>query len=120
MIEFLFCKVSKIYNIRSRSDSGGLATRPTTGIKQQSKKRPPVHQQLQPKSGHPSTTLLQSDICNEILRTQTPRVDVAAAAAVSGVVTSELFESVINNPEEDYSEDLLPETAAEMGQGTLY
>jgi len=37
-------------------------------------------------------------------------------AAVSGVVTTELLENVINT-EEDYSEDLLPEAAAEMGQG---
>lgn len=34
----------------------------------------------------------------------------------SSIVTTELFENVINT-EEDYSEDILPETAAEMGQG---
>ena len=34
----------------------------------------------------------------------------------SSIVTTELFENVINT-EEDYSEDILPEAAAEMGQG---
>ena len=38
-------------------------------------------------------------------------------SAVSGVVSSELLE---NYTEEDYSEDLLPEAVAEMGQGTNF
>ena len=61
---------------------------------------------------------LQSDINSDNLtRTKSPGVgQLDTAAAVSNVVTTELFENV-NYPEEDYSEDVLPETAAEMGQG---
>lgn len=91
-------------------------------MKQQSKKRPPVHQQPQSKIGYTSNTrTLQSTTNNDtVRRTQSPGVGQSdIATAVSGAVTTELFENVINT-EEDYSEDLLPEAAAEMGQGTLY
>lgn len=61
----------------------------------------------------------QSDTSSDVVRRmKSPVVGQAdIAAAVSGVVTTELFESVLNT-EEDYSEDVLPEAAAEMGQGT--
>ena len=60
---------------------------------------------------------LQSDVSSDSLRTKGPGVgQLDTAAAVSSVVTTELFENV-NYTEEDYSEDVLPETAAEMGQG---
>lgn len=61
---------------------------------------------------------LQSDINSDSLRrTKSPGVgQLDTAAAVSSGVTTELFENV-NYTEEDYSEDVLPETAAEMGQG---
>ena len=60
---------------------------------------------------------LQSDVSSGSLRTKSPGVgQLDTAAAVSSVVTTELFENV-NYTEEDYSEDVLPETAAEMGQG---
>ena len=60
---------------------------------------------------------LESDINSNILRTKSPGVgQLDTAAAVSSVVTTELFENV-HYTEEDYSEDILPETAAEMGQG---
>ena len=62
---------------------------------------------------------LQSDINSDVVRrTKSPGMgqsDITIAA--SSCVTTELFENVINT-EEDYSEDILPEAAAEMGQGT--
>lgn len=63
---------------------------------------------------------LQGGVGSDILRrTKSPGVAQSdITAAVSGIVTTELLENVINT-EEDYSEDLLPEAAAEMGQGTL-
>ena len=85
-------------------------------MKQQSKKRPPIHQQPQSKIGHSSNTVsLQSD--DILRRAKSPGVGQSdTATAISNVVTTELFENV-NYTEEDYSEDILPETAAEMGQG---
>ena len=64
---------------------------------------------------------LQSDIDSDILRrSKSPGLHQSdITATVSDVVTTELVENVINT-EGDYSEDLLPEAAAEMGQGTLY
>jgi len=62
---------------------------------------------------------VQTDIDSDIMgRTRTPGVgqsDIAGAAATS-IVTSGLLESVASI-EEDYSEDIIPEAAAEMGQG---
>ena len=107
------------HTFRPQSDGGRLATRPATGIKQQSKKRPPVHQQSQSRTGHSSNTVsLQSDINSR--GTKSPgmgQLDNITTGARS-IVTTELFESAINT-EEDYSEDILPEAAAEMGQGTI-
>ena len=65
---------------------------------------------------------MQSGIDTDILRrSKSPGMGGQSdtASAVSGVVSSELFENV-NYTEEDYSEDLLPEAAAEMGQGTYF
>lgn len=61
---------------------------------------------------------LQSSMNSDILsRTKSPGFGQAdVAETVSHVVTTELFENV-TNIEEDYSEDVLPEAAAEMGQG---
>ena len=89
-------------------------------MKQQSKKRPPVHQQSQSRTGYSSNTVsLQSDINSDVVRrTKSPGMgqsDITTTA--SSGVTTELFENIINT-EEDYSEDILPEAAAEMGQGT--
>ena len=61
---------------------------------------------------------MQSDIDSDILRrSKSPGMGGQSdiVSAVSGAVSSELLE---NYTEEDYSEDLLPEAAAEMGQGT--
>ena len=62
---------------------------------------------------------LQSDINSDVVRrTKSPGMDQSdIAIAASSGMTTELFENVINT-EEDYSEDILPEAAAEMGQGT--
>lgn len=106
--------------VRSRSDGSGLVTRPATGVKQKSRKQPSVHQQLQSKLGYDGNSVsLQSDINNDVVRrTKSPGLGHSdITATVSGVVTSELVENVINT-EENYSEDLLPEAATEMGQGT--
>lgn len=104
---------------RSLSDGSRLtATRPATGMKQQSKKRPPVHRQSQSRTGYSSNTVsLQSDINSDVVRrTKSPGMDQSdIAIAASSGMTTELFENVINT-EEDYSEDILPEAAAEMGQ----
>ena len=89
-------------------------------MKQQSKKRPPVHQQSQSRTGYSRNTVsLQSDINSDVVRrAKSPgmsQLDITIAA--SSVVTTELFENVINT-EEDYSEDILPEAVAKMGHGT--
>ena len=108
----------------SRARSAGIqeAKRPATSAKlTSSKKRPPINSRPQSKRSISSAMSIQTDIDSDIMgRTRTPGVgqsDIAGAAATS-IVTSGLLESVASI-EEDYSEDLIPEAAAEMGQGEL-
>lgn len=97
------------------------AKRPVTSAKlTSSKKRPPISSRPQSKARPISSAMsVQTEIDSDIVgRTRTPGVgqsDIAGAAA-SSIVTSGLLESV-DSIEEDYSEDLIPEAAAEMGQG---
>ena len=97
------------------------AKRPATSAKlASSKKRPPINNRPQSKTRSISSAMsVQTDIDSDIMgRTRTPGVgqsDIAGAAATS-IVTSGLLESV-DSIEEDYSDDLIPEAAAEMGQG---